>query len=124
VVIRTRNTGRNDDDVGILESGLVALILGQVAGDFLYDRGRPWVSCREFPTHAEQHVYQGVGLRTAGEEMWDRSAATPGVLTTSYRASSSTSGDSFRSSESGCGGLACVSDRELLQGGGAGCVVV
>lgn len=34
--------------------------------------------------------------------MCERSAPTPGVLTTSYRASSSTSGESFRSSDRGC----------------------
>jgi hypothetical protein len=32
---RTGNTGRNDDDVGILHSGLSAVVLGQVAGNLL-----------------------------------------------------------------------------------------
>jgi hypothetical protein len=38
---------------------------------------------------------------TAGEEMWERSAATPGVLTTSYRASSSMRGLALRRRDRG-----------------------
>jgi hypothetical protein len=38
---------------------------------------------------------------TAGDEMWDRSAATPGVLTTSYSASSEMSGEVLRRRDRG-----------------------
>ena len=31
----TGNTGRDDDNVGIIESGLATLIFGKVAGDFI-----------------------------------------------------------------------------------------
>lgn len=57
------------------------------------------------------------GRRTAGEEMCDRSAATPGVLTTSYRASSSMRGLVLRSRERGCRwerqGLADATRRKI-----------
>ena len=39
--------------------------------------------------------------RTAGEEMWERSAATPGVLTTSYNANSEMRGEVLRRSDNG-----------------------
>jgi hypothetical protein len=40
-------------------------------------------------------------VRTAGEEMWERSAATPGVLTTSYNANSEMRGEVLRRSDKG-----------------------
>jgi hypothetical protein len=42
------------------------------------------------------------GVRTAGEEMWERSAATPGVLTTSYNANSEMRGEVFKRRDNGC----------------------
>jgi hypothetical protein len=40
-------------------------------------------------------------IRTAGEEMWERSAATPGVFTTSYNASSVIRGEVLRRRDNG-----------------------
>lgn len=92
---RTGNASGDDNDVGILEGGLGAVIGGKVAGGFLFaakvsrsSRARGSRLCLSL---------------TALEEMWDKSAATPGVFTTSYRASSSTSGERLRRRESGCG---------------------
>jgi hypothetical protein len=67
---------------------LEAFLLGQVASYFL-------------PTFS-MHVYAGLGLaHTAGVEMCDRSAATPGVFTTSYRASSVMCWQDLRSRDRG-----------------------
>jgi hypothetical protein len=71
-VVRTRNAGGDDDNVGILECSLCAIILGEVAGDLLDGRRRS--------VGVSQLVVVGL---TARDEMWERSAATPGVLTTS-----------------------------------------
>ena len=51
-----------------------------------------------FSTHSSQGLW---AWHTAMEEMWDKSAVTPGVLTTSYRESSSTKGQAFKRRESG-----------------------
>lgn len=42
-----------------------------------------------------------MALRTAGEEMCERSAATPGVLTTSYKANSVMRGEVLRRRDNG-----------------------
>lgn len=75
----TGNAGGDDDDVGILEGSLDAVVLGEVSRNDLVESSvmgqlpRTEIAARAGPR----------GSRTAGEEMWDRSAATPGVLTTS-----------------------------------------
>jgi hypothetical protein len=50
-------------------------------------------------------------IRTAGEEMWDRSAATPGVLTTSYNANSVIRGEVLSRRDNGC----ADNGQQLLQ---------
>lgn len=50
---------------------------------------------------------------TAGEEMWERSAATPGVLTTSYRASSSMRGLALRRRDRGWVAKRCAVSLEI-----------
>jgi len=66
-----------------------SIILGKEAGDFLHR-----IQCNRLPFGIEQ-------IRTAIEEMCERSAVTPGVLTTSYRASSSTSGQALSRRDNG-----------------------
>jgi hypothetical protein len=71
-LLRTRNAGGDDNDVSALESLRQTIILGQVACYFLL----PVSSC--------SCVWDAWGLaRTAGDEMCDKSVATPGELTTS-----------------------------------------
>ena len=89
--MHTGNASGDDDDVGILESRLGAVIRRKVASGFLL---------RIIKWEPEGLITIALAL-TAFDEMWERSAATPGVLTTSYRASSSTSGESFRSKDKG-----------------------
>lgn len=43
-----------------------------------------------------------LGVHTAGDEIWERSAATPGVLTTSYNANSEMRGEVLRRRDNGC----------------------
>lgn len=70
--VRTGNTRGDDDDISSLEGKLQAIFLGQVACDFL-----PAVSSCSC-------IWDAWGLaRTAGDEMCDKSVATPGELTTS-----------------------------------------
>lgn len=90
----TGNTSGDDDDIGILERSLGAIVGGEVASNFLRVFFSRWM--RYYGCYGEVR-----GLLTALEEMWDRSAATPGVLTTSYRESSSTRGQSFRRRDNG-----------------------
>jgi hypothetical protein len=80
---RTRNTSRNDNDVGILQGslglggvGVPRATSGHEASDFLFTRD----SSAKMP--CDVRGLFGVEP-TALEEMWERSAATPGVLTTS-----------------------------------------
>lgn len=68
----TGNTGRDDDNVSTGQGKLQSIVLGEVAGDFLV-----------IVSAALTGDALGRGTRTATEEMWERSAATPGVLTTS-----------------------------------------
>jgi len=70
--LRTGNASRDDDDVSTGERVLHAIVLGEVSGDFLWSssalRWRAiWIQ----------------SFLTEGVEMCDKSAATPGVLTTS-----------------------------------------
>ena len=66
----TWNTGRYDDDISAGQSLLQTILLGQETGYSLSASVSP-------------HVYVAGPAPTAGVEMWDKSAATPGVLTTS-----------------------------------------
>ena len=59
-------------------------------------------SVRQTPTHSIGYHKM---TPTATEEICDRSAATPGVLTTSYRARSSTRGHVLRSRDRGYNGI-------------------
>lgn len=68
--IRTRNSGGDDDDIGTGQGLLQTIVFGQIAGDFL----------RLFSPNA---FSRAIGAPTAIEEMWERSAVTPGVPTTS-----------------------------------------
>lgn len=79
---RTRNASGDDNDVGILQGslglggvGVPGATSGHVASDFLLYGSSAKVPCDVRGLLEEKH--------TALEEMWDRSAATPGVLTTS-----------------------------------------
>jgi hypothetical protein len=74
VGVLTGNASGDDDDVGSGERILQAVVLGQVASDFLsLISGYPRVCC----------IADSWEVCTAGLEMWDRSVATPGELTTS-----------------------------------------
>ena len=66
----TRNAGGDDNNVSAGEGVLETIVLGQVASDDL-------AVLSSTPVRRQRLV------RTALEEMCDRSAATPGVLTTS-----------------------------------------
>jgi hypothetical protein len=68
--VLTGNASGDDDNVGAGERLLEAVILGEVAGDFLFNVSIP-LRVVLLASH------------TAGLEMWDRSVATPGELTTS-----------------------------------------
>jgi hypothetical protein len=61
-----------------------------------------WLSAMRRVGGREDDVMELELELTAGEEMWERSAATPGVLTTSYRASSSMRGLPLRRRDRGC----------------------
>jgi hypothetical protein len=89
----TGNTGGDDNHVGASEGVLETIVAGQMPGDFLF--------LHELSEVTMNRRTGSGNIHTATEEMWDRSAATPGVLTTSYRASSSTRGLAFSNSDSG-----------------------
>jgi hypothetical protein len=88
-IVHTGNASRDDNDVCVLECGLGPVVLGEVTGNFLY------------PSSASM-LRLSSDVRTAGEEMWERSAATPGVLTTSYNANSEMRGEVFKRRDNGC----------------------
>jgi hypothetical protein len=91
--IHTGNSSRDDNDVGILEREPGPVIFWEIAGDYLYPSSAP---------HQPVFASFSVGLRTAGDEIWERSAATPGVLTTSYNANSEMRGEVLRRRDNGC----------------------
>jgi len=70
-LVHTGNSSRNNNDICVFECGLGTIILWQVSGDFLY------------PSSAHILSIYPILVHTAGEEMCERSAATPGVFTTS-----------------------------------------
>jgi len=67
--LRTGNPGGNQHNVSSGQSFLQSIIGRQISGDFLL--------ILAIALHPELKV------RTAIEEIWERSAVTPGVLTTS-----------------------------------------
>jgi hypothetical protein len=86
--LRTWDSGRDNDNVGILECKFGSIVLWKIASDFLYLR-------------SAYAPLLFMDIRTAGEEMWERSAATPGVFTTSYNASSVIRGEVLRRRDNG-----------------------
>ncbi len=98
--MRTGNSSGNNNNVCIPKSKFRSIILGKVAGDFLYPH-------QPFPClFVEEH--------TAGDEICERSAATPGVLTTSYSANSVMRGEVLRRRDNGCWSQQCstASDQD------------
>lgn len=103
----TWNTSWNDDDICTSQSLLLGLFRLWLFALEITLGGNLAINDLQIVRFGCEDYLSGEGkgreeVRTAGEAMCDRSAATPGVLTTSNRDSSSTRGEIFKSNDNGC----------------------